>query len=250
MFTNWGSRTDDRMTVLPIVSLALAGTALAGPSRAVGKPLEKINGCAFADTSCAGEIEWTSPCCRAGNCHYDRLESGVCVPVVPDTSSFDPGNCWVAEASPRLTGFGSLNPGALFGDAAHNAHADATDSLNALDSTREWDGWALKHVALGASAQTNFEDEVQRTYAAAMAHRAANESSSVHKKGGITQYKGPEWVHVATFNLGDCSSIPRGSIMTGSMRVAVEKKEKGTDVLRSVGGLLSSLADYGMQYLP
>lgn len=238
------------MTVLHILSLILASTALAAPSRAVGKPLEKINGCAFADTSCAGEIEWTSPCCRAGNCHYDRLESGVCVPVVPDASTFDPSHCWVSNASPRHTGFGSINPASLFGDAAQAAHADSTPSLTALDDTREWDSWALKNVAVGAVAQTNFEDEVQRTYAAAMAHRAANESSTVEKKGGLTQYDGPEWVQVATFNLGDCSSIPRGSMMTGSMLVAVEKKEKGTDVLRSVGGLLNSIADFGMHYLP
>lgn len=237
------------MTILPILSLAFAGTALAGPSRH-GKKLETINGCAFADTSCASQIEWTSPCCRAGNCHYDRLESGVCVPVVPDASSFDSGNCWVAEVSPRQTGFGSLEPGSLFLNAAHNSHADETNSLTYLAPTREWDSWALKHVSVGATAQTNFEDEVQRTYAASMAGHAANESTSVSKKHGIKQYEGPEWVHVATFNLGDCSSIPRGSMMTGSMRVAVEKKEKGTDMLRSVGGLLSSLAEYGMHYLP
>lgn len=238
------------MTVVPILTLALAGTAFAGHFRSVGKKLEKINGCAFADTSCASEIEWTSPCCRAGNCHYDRLESGVCVPVVPDASSFDSGNCWLAEISPRQTGFGSLEPGPLFRDAATNSHADEMNSLTYMAPTREWDSWALKHVTVGATAQTSFEDEVQRTYAANMALHAANGSTSVSKKQGITQYEGPEWVHVATFNLGDCSSIPRGSIMTGSMRVAVEKNEKGTDVLRSVGGLLSSLAEYGMHGLP
>lgn len=235
------------MTLLPILTLALAGTATAGHSRrSAGKKPEKINGCAFADTSCASEIEWTSPCCRAGNCHYDRLESGVCVPVVPDASTFDSGNCWVAEVSPRQTGFGSLEPGPLFDDAATNAHADEMNSLTYIAPTREWDSWALKHVTVGATAQTNFENEVQRNYAARMAYHAANDSTSVYKKQGIKQYEGPEWVHVATFNLGDCSSIPRGSIMTGSMRVAVEKKEEGTDVLRSVGGLLSSLAK---QYL-
>lgn len=225
------------MTFLPLLTAALAGSsALAAPSASVGKPLETLNGCAFADTSCESEIAWTSACCRAGNCHYDRhADTGACVPVVTGASSFDHGHCWVAESSTGLLSFGTQAPESVY------ANATLEGETPAKVETEVWDEWALRRKELYATAETNFEQGPARTYAQAMAERHADEST---RRDDRRQFQGPQWVQVATFNLGDCSSIPRGSIMTGSLRIVVAEDDEGLDVPGSVKGMLGSLARF------